>query len=154
MRTTFMCWALASGWLAAGPASAGAPKIDKGISKQPAYRTAPKYGLLLFGPEGKDRVWLVRDGDVLYVDRNGNGDLTGPGARLAGEKCPDGIKWRVRDVREREAKAPHKDLLVWFHRGSYTVHLRTADGFHQEAGNEMGRLHFAARPEDAPIVHL
>ena len=35
-----------------------------------------KYGLLMFGPEGKDRVWIVLDGDTLYVDRNGNGDLT------------------------------------------------------------------------------
>src|SRR5215471_7460239 len=90
-------------------------KIDRTIGKEPAYKSAPKYCLLVFGPEAKTRVWLVRDGNVLYVDRNGNGDLTGPGARLAGEKCPDGIKWRVGDVREREAKAPHKDLLVWFH---------------------------------------
>ncbi|HMF12388.1 MAG TPA: hypothetical protein VKE94_08780 [Gemmataceae bacterium] len=129
-------------------------KIDRTIGKEPAYKSDPKYCLLVFGPEAKTRVWLVRDGNILYVDRNGDGDLTGPGARLAGEKRPDGIKWRVGDVREREAKTAHKDLLVWFHRGSYTVHLRTADGFHQDAGNEMGRLHFAARPEDAPIVHL
>lgn len=55
-------------------------KIDRTIAKEPAYRTkTPKYGLLVFGPEGKDRVWLVHDGDVLYVDRNGNGDLTEPG---------------------------------------------------------------------------
>jgi hypothetical protein len=129
-------------------------RIPRTIAREPAYKSRPSYCLLAFGAEAGTRVWLVRDGDLLYVDRNGDGDLTGPGARLEGEKRPDGIKWRVGDVREREVKTVHKDLLVWFHRGAYTVHLRTADGFHLEAGNEMGRLHFAARPEDAPIVHL
>jgi hypothetical protein len=144
-------------FLTAGAAPAPAvdlAKVDRGIAQEPAYRFQPRYCLLVFGPRAEFRVWLVRDGDTLYIDRNGNGDLTAPGARLAGEKRPDGIKWRVGDVRERDAKTAHKDLLVWFRRGSYTVHLRTADGFRQEAGNEMGRLHFAARPQDAPIVHL
>jgi hypothetical protein len=64
-------------------------KIDRTFRKEPAYRTkAPKYGLLAFGPEGKDRVWLVRDGDSLFVDRNGNGDLTEPGERVAAENKP------------------------------------------------------------------
>ena len=74
---------LAAAWLAAGPADAGPPKIDRTPSKEPAYRSkAPKYGLLVFGPEGKDRVWLVLDGDTLYVDRNGNGDLTEAGEKV------------------------------------------------------------------------
>ena len=30
-------------------------------------------------PEAQTRVWIVQDGDTLYVDRNGNGDLTEPG---------------------------------------------------------------------------
>jgi hypothetical protein len=34
---------------------------------------------LVFGPEARERVWLVRAGDRLYVDKNGNGDLTEPG---------------------------------------------------------------------------
>jgi hypothetical protein len=82
---------LLAAWLSAGPAAAGPPKIDRTLAKEPAYRTkAPKYGLLVFGPEGKDRVWLVLDGDTLYVDRNGNGDLTEPGERVAAEKRPGG----------------------------------------------------------------
>lgn len=73
------------------PASLAADlaKIDRTIRKEPAYRTkAPKYSLLAFGPEGKDRVWLVRDGNTLYVDRNGNGDLTELGEKVAAEKKP------------------------------------------------------------------
>ena len=51
-------------------------KIDRTIAKQPVYQSkAPQYCLLVFGAEAKTRVWLVLDGEVLYVDRNGNGDL-------------------------------------------------------------------------------
>jgi hypothetical protein len=47
------------------------------------YETkTPKYCLLVFGPEAKHRVWLVLDGDTLYVDKNGNGDLTEVGERI------------------------------------------------------------------------
>jgi hypothetical protein len=58
-------------------------KIDRAIAKEPAYNNKPKYCLLVFGTEAKPRVWLVQDGDVLYVDRNGNGDLTEKGERIA-----------------------------------------------------------------------
>jgi hypothetical protein len=52
-------------------------KIDRRIVKEPAYQTkTPKYCLLVFGPEAKHRVWLVMDGDRLYVDKSGTGDLT------------------------------------------------------------------------------
>src|SRR5262245_47091454 len=57
-------------------------KIDRTIAKEPVYKSKPKYCLLVFGPEAKTRVWLVQDGDVLYVDRKGNGDLTEPGQKV------------------------------------------------------------------------
>jgi hypothetical protein len=50
-------------------------KIDRTIAREPAFQSKPAYCLLAFGPAAKTRVWLVLDGDVLYVDRNGNGDL-------------------------------------------------------------------------------
>ena len=62
--------------------AAGLTKIDRTIAKEPAYKSKPKYCLLVFGPEAKTRVWLVLDGDTLYVDRNGNGDLTEKGERF------------------------------------------------------------------------
>ena len=87
--------ALAVVWLlTAMPTAAAAgdpPKPDRTLGKQPDYQTkAPRYGLLVFGPEGKDRVWLVQDGDALYVDRNGNGDLTDPGEKVAADKPKPG----------------------------------------------------------------
>ena len=57
--------------------------------KEPKYQHEPKYALLAFGPQRAHRVWLVLDGATLYVDRNGNGDLTEPGERLQPNK-PDG----------------------------------------------------------------
>lgn len=96
----------AVGWLsAAAPAGPGdhAPavlaRIDRAIAKEPAYQSeTPRYCLLAFGPDAKFRVWLVQDGDVLYVDRNGNGDLTEPGERIektrgeAGSRRWEGIE--------------------------------------------------------------
>jgi hypothetical protein len=58
-------------------------KIDRTIAKEPAYQTkTPKYCLLAFGLDARSRAWLVQDGDTLYVDRNGNGDLTGDSKRV------------------------------------------------------------------------
>jgi hypothetical protein len=58
-------------------------KIDRTIKKEPVYQSkTPKYCLLVFGPEAKTRVWLVVDGDLLYVDRDGDGDLTAKGKRI------------------------------------------------------------------------
>jgi hypothetical protein len=54
-------------------------KVDRAIKKEPAYRAKPRYCLLVFGPQASARVWLVEDGETLYVDVNGNGDLTEPG---------------------------------------------------------------------------
>jgi RNA polymerase sigma factor (sigma-70 family) len=72
-------------------------KIDRTIVKEPTYRNQPYYALLAFGPEAKKRVWLVVDGETLYVDRNGNGDLTEANERVAKTKkievAPGMYKW-------------------------------------------------------------
>ena len=82
-------------WMAAilvfiGVATAGAAdltKVERRLVKEPAYTSgSPRYALLVIGPEARDRVWLVKDGDTLYVDRNGNGDLTDPGEKLTADK--------------------------------------------------------------------
>jgi hypothetical protein len=70
------------GVLAESAAAADLSKIPRNIAKEPAYKTKPKYCLLVFGPEATKKTWLVLDGDVLYVDTNGNGDLTERGKSL------------------------------------------------------------------------
>jgi hypothetical protein len=65
-------------------------RIDRRIAKEPKYRFQPHYVLLVFGPKAEHRSWLAVDGDgieadsgrVLYLDRNGNGNLTDPGDRV------------------------------------------------------------------------
>jgi hypothetical protein len=74
-------------WSAAGLA-ADLAKIDRTIAREPAYKAPPRYCLLVFGPEARVRVWLVLDGDVLYVDRNANGDLTEADERQTAKSTP------------------------------------------------------------------
>ena len=58
-------------------------KLDRSIAAEPIYESAsPRYCLLVFGPERKTRVWLVHDGNSLYIDRNANGDLTEAGEKV------------------------------------------------------------------------
>ena len=93
--TAFMCAVFPSATLA----GADLTKVDRSIKKEPAYRTkSPKYCLLVFGPEAKTRVWLVLDGDTLYIDRNGNGDLTEQGERVPKQ----GDKFLAGDITEAD----------------------------------------------------
>jgi hypothetical protein len=111
-------FSLTLGLLAAVPAWAPAADlatIDRTIVKEPAYRSkAVKYCLLVFGPEAKTRVWLVQDGDTLYIDRNGNGDLTEDGEKVAAEKSEGAAEgyffFKAGDV--RDGPRTHKDLYV------------------------------------------
>ena len=69
--------------LAPAAPAADLAKIERKLAKEPAYQSkSPKYCLLVFGPDARTCVWLVQDGDVLYVDRNGSGDLTEIGKRV------------------------------------------------------------------------
>lgn len=51
--------------------------------KEPKYQHEPRYALLVFGPNRDTPIWLVLDGEVLYVDRLGTGDLTAPECRIS-----------------------------------------------------------------------
>src|SRR5262249_53662541 len=51
-------------------------RIDRTITKEPAYKGRPLYCLVALGPGAKDRVWLVLDGETLHVDAKGSGDIT------------------------------------------------------------------------------
>jgi hypothetical protein len=94
---TFLC-------LAAPSPAADLGKVDRSLKREPAYKGQPKYCLLVFGPEAKARVWLVLDGDTLYVDKNGNGDLTEPGERLPN----DGKDFQPFEVTDRAGPDRYK----------------------------------------------
>ncbi len=144
-------------------------KIDRTIAKEPAYQSeAVKYCLLVFGPEAKTRVWLVVDGDVLYVDRNGNGDLTEKGECCVATGSEPRI-WEAGDIIEVDGKSKHTSLTV--RQGPDGMMVRIwADGQRwQRAGGRWmivrdhwpdvfakgpGRLEFALQAQEAPIIHL
>jgi hypothetical protein len=112
-------------------------KVDRTIKKEPAYKGKPRYCLLVFGPEAKTRVWLVLDGDTLYVDRNGNGDLTEPGEKVAAEKegaAEGNYTFKVGDI--RDGKRLHKTL---------TVHVEKID--HLASQDETAKAFRAKHPK-------
>src|SRR5262249_14943460 len=155
-----LCSVLA--WLALGslPASAtDLTKIDRTIAKEPAYKNKPKYCLLVFGPEAKFRVWLVIDGDTLYVDRNGNGDLTEPGEAVT--RPPEG-GFQAGTITEPNGIQHTKLQLQVIHTGSFAIAIRIEGKRLQcvqvEApcprASPPGSRLFADRPGAAPIVHF
>jgi hypothetical protein len=105
-------------WLALWPAvgaAADLAKIERTIAKEPAYQTkSPRYALLVFGPQAQTRIWLVLDGDTLYVDRNGNGDLTEPAEKVAAKKeeraVEGNLSFEAGDI--ADGKQTHKNLTV------------------------------------------
>ena len=71
----------------AGVIGEGAAAADgnQQLAHEPDYRSTPRYALLAFGAKGESKVWLVEDGQSLYLDRNQNTDLTDDGPPLPGK---------------------------------------------------------------------
>ena len=96
---------------ASGAAPTDLSKIDRTIKKEPVYRSKkPLYCRVAFGREAKTRVWLVLDGEVLYADRDGDGDLTGPGKQFKASKQGSGLVFEVGKV--ADGKHTHTELSV------------------------------------------
>jgi hypothetical protein len=135
-------------------------KIERRIEKEPKYTNKPRYCLLVFGPEAKTRVWLVRDGKTLYVDNNGNSDLTEKGEKLELRTDPDRegfVECDVGDIVERDGKTKHLKLRVgsWDSDDHWYVSVEMAFAHLKVARlSASAAPTFAARTADAPIVHF
>jgi hypothetical protein len=156
-------------------------EIDRSIRKEPIYQSKnPLYCLLVFGPEAEIRVWVILDGDVLYVDRNGNGDLTDPDERIAAREVYRNLEERpdVELMRTFELncwKAGDDPILTcgpevqWF----YVNQLVPREDWHDQrwvkffqdnpfdfavttktGHGQRAKLRFAASPQEAPILHF
>lgn len=135
-------------------------RIDRTVKKELAYKGKPLYCLVAVGPEAKLRVWLVLDGETLYVDRKGGGDLTQAervkprsllltGLLEPGQKPPRALRFPCAVTRD------------------ITVELMTIDGQPVQVdvrdakrklalaayGDDRGHLKFSDRPATAPIIH-
>jgi hypothetical protein len=99
------------------PASIDYSKIERKIVKEPKYVGKPQYALFLLDEAGDFRVWAVLDRfeaemrlpNVLYLDLNGNGDLTEKGERFVSSRDGDSIE--EQDPPSRWGRSvPGKDL--------------------------------------------
>src|SRR5262249_1531312 len=87
---------------------------------------------------------LVVDGDALYVDSNGNGDLTEKGKRMALLELEGEITEPDRGTTHTSLRlTPQKD-------GGIVVSLMTEGKYRQRSGHVM----FARRSQEAPIIHF
>jgi hypothetical protein len=96
-------------------------KIDRKIASEPKYVATPKYALLLLGPEGKTKIWMaldksradVKDYDVAYFDRDGDGNLGEEGERVAGTTDEHGrIVFDIGNVEAPESKLVLENVQV------------------------------------------
>ncbi len=134
-------------------------RIDRTIIREPAYQsTEPKYALIVFGPEATARLWLVADGDRLYVDRNGNGDLTEGDELVSGTLSRDGLVARfvVRGLTAWDGKPAALRVALTGETGfNDDLHL-ILDGkpYQSVSFDDQASFRFAGRSQDAPIVHF
>lgn len=147
--------------LAAPPDAVDLRQIDRSIAREPVYASQlPKYCLLVLGPEMRTRVWLVLDGTDLYLDRNGNGDVTEPGERVAltrsgrwsaaqagtimevGGPRSWNVEFRIRDYDQASGKCAGFSIVLDGQKKLFV-------GF-----DPAHPFRFAHRAVQAPIVHL
>jgi hypothetical protein len=137
-------------------------KIARTIRKEPAYRTKPRYALLVLGPKAETRIWLVIDGKTLFVDRNGNGDLTEEGEKINAEKTtsPDYLEFYAGAFVEADGKTKHSNLYVnqYFHQklGCLVNGLAVMDVLDagSQGTNAEHGCSFADTSQSAPVIHI
>jgi hypothetical protein len=136
------------------------PAKDRVIAKEPVYDTKePKYCQLVFGPEAKHAVWLVIDGDRLYVDRNGNGNLTEEGKRLIRQPAFLGGGFVVPELAIGDGPATYTNLIVYW---SPQPSGQQKKEFPVEVLVDLNKQYCqwsdfratAGRAKDAPVIHF
>lgn len=167
-----------------GPTSARVTETAKRFpTKETVYQSkGPKYCLLTFGREGKTHVWLVfdsvpnplvpgKDKDYLYVDRNGNGDLTEKGERVQAIVHEDEqptflggipsstfttLEFPIGEIKDSEGTI-YKDVKVtvqWFVGRERPCTICASAPGRGTQRTELHKLVFADRPQDAPVLRF
>src|SRR5262245_44237310 len=142
-------------------------KVDRRIAKEPAYNAKqPLYGLYVFGPEARTRVWAVLDKskpdapdyDILYFDRNADGDLTGRGERVQGQGSGGSMTFVVGKFTDPLTKQEHSDLMITCYSGgsarvmlsmNWCGKVMVQGGYAPDPGPY---TQFAPKPADAPVL--
>jgi hypothetical protein len=135
--------------------SARAGEFVHTLKKEPRYQHQPYYCLLTLGSEQKKLIWLVFDGMVLYVDKNGNGDLTEAGERLDNMRklmTPNGIEGGVFDlgfIREDE-RTQHR-VVVHIRANDVSAEMELQSGLVQSCGCVEQP---SKSPKEAPVLNF
>ncbi len=160
-------------------------EIERSLAKEPRYESdQPGYVLLAFGSKATTRVWLVVDDDVVYLDRNGNNDLTDLDEKIrvaevrqltsANASFAEYRIYGLGDIVDPSGSPTYKKLTVrQFRRPSEKFDVSTPEDKEVKAlltqhpnlsGNISvsvdGKLHqnagplFGRTPAEAPIVHF
>jgi hypothetical protein len=113
---------------------------------EPTYRGNPQYCLLVFGPRAETRVWLVEDGDTLYIDRNANGDLT-----EAGEAVPVSDHREETTVTEQGTEVPYR---AWtFAAGDLTAQGHQLEVLRFQTGDEPAQRKVSVQVNGAVVQY-
>ncbi len=141
--------------------------IDRRIVREPAYTAkVPLYGLLAFGPRAEKHVWLVLDRskpnapfyDVLYIDRNADGDLTAADERLLGKVEEKSTVFRLPEFRDPATGRVHTAFTVRVEGASADAVMvglnwqgrrRMGGGYPTDDGDYMK---FTPQPAQAPVL--
>jgi hypothetical protein len=135
-------------------------RVDRTIKSEPKYDNTPKYALLLLGSEGKVRLWMALDkvvgDDVVYIDRDGDGQLGEDGERFVAAKDEwNNVVARIGKIEFPAEKLTLEDVRVQTQsphvaRPSLDVSFRLNGKVSVYAGQS---AEWAAAPEKAPILH-
>jgi hypothetical protein len=153
-------------------AAADTSPIDRTLRKEPAYAVKPHYCLVLIGPEGKTRVWLVAAGEAFYADTNGDGDLTEAGKRVYSVGNYHSLVYIDPFTKRMAFPVPENERVYdvgdIFDRATRTWHHLTVRRLGKlktavfeivvevrERFRQIGKLsRFGDRPQDAPVLHF
>ena len=135
--------------------------IDRSIGKEPEYKSQPRYCMLVFGEKASTHIWLVEDGETIYVDRNANGDLTEKDEAIEPTKKRDFGDYRdaeydAGELVPADGSPKHTDtrLIRYQTTGKpihYVVKVRVNGKLQQFAG---WRPIFSESRQDANIIHF
>ena len=133
-------------------------KIDRNLKVQPTYKTRfQKYCLLVFGKNAEKRIWLVRDGNDLHVDKNGNQILGEPGERFTSHSptsTTDRV-FHIPGISQTSSRTPvSQDLKVEFESSSQASMILSGPVEQRTGLSRRHALYFKSTIGQAPIVHF
>ena len=146
-------------------------KLDRSITQEPTYEAKqPLYGLVLIGRAPPLKVWMVldksqvdaKDYDVLYVDLNGDGKLTGEAERFtAATDQPGGITFQLPEVTDPSSGSTHTEFQLKVSHREPATHMVSLfwQGKHKIGGGypekpDLGYMRFAVLPDNAPVIWI